>query len=181
MNITIRGKNTEVSESLREYVTKKLGKVNRLLDVANTAQVNLSVEKDRHIAEITIPVNGLLIRGEEATGDMYASVDLVMEKLERQVDKYKTRLHRTRFDAGSRGAAVPTPARAAETAEADEEPVIVKVKRFALKPMVAAEAAVQMTLLGHDFFVFEDADSGRVNVVYRRRDGNFGLIDPQPH
>ena len=178
MNITIRGKNTEVSESLREYVTKKLAKVGRLLDSANTAQVNLTVEKDRHIVEITIPINGLLIRGEEATGDMYASVDLVMEKLERQVDKYKTRLYRSRGDAGNRG--VPAPLRPETVEKNGDEPVIVKVKRFALKPMIAAEAAIQMSLLGHDFFVFEDAETGRVNVVYRRRDGNFGLIDPQP-
>ncbi len=179
MNITIRGKNTEVSESLREYVTKKLSKVSRLLDSANTAQVNLTVEKDRHIVEITIPIsNGLLIRGEEATGDMYASVDLVMEKLERQVDKYKTRLYRSRNDAGSRGAVAPV---RADTVEKNgDEPTIVKVKRFTLKPMAAVEAAIQMSLLGHDFFVFEDAETGRVNVVYRRRDGNYGLIDPQP-
>lgn len=176
MNITIRGKNTEVSESLREYVTKKLAKVARLLDSANTAQVNLTVEKDRHIVEITIPINGLFLRGEEATGDMYASLDLVMEKLERQVDKYKTRLYRSRSEAGSRGA---VPARVEVAEKNGDEPAIVKVKRFALKPMDAAEAAIQMSLLGHDFFVFEDAETGRVNVVYRRHDGNYGLIDPQ--
>jgi putative sigma-54 modulation protein len=179
MEIAVRWKNTEVSEPLREYVARKLGKVTRLLDSVSSAQVSMSVEKERHIVEVTIPVGGLLLRAEEATGDMYASVDLVMEKLERQIRKHKTRLHRSRADA-TRGTA-PRTGEVSSGPDDEQEPAIVKVKRFALKPMPAEEAALQMTLLGHDFFVFEDSETGRINVIYRRHDGNYGLIDPQPH
>ena len=126
------------------------------------------MEKGRHIVEVTVPVNGMLLRGEEATDDMYASIDLVVEKLEKQIDKYKTRLTRK---LRPQIADEPVP-------KVFDDPVIVKTKRFAIKPMAVDEAVMQMNLIGHDFFVFADADTNQVNVVYRRRDGNYGLIEP---
>lgn len=168
MQITVRGKNIEITGPLRDYVEKKVGKIEKYLEGPLSATVTLNVEKGRHIVEVTVPINGMLLRGEEETEDMYASIDLVVEKLEKQIDKYKTRLNRK-----IRPQIADTPA------EKDlAEPVIVKTKRFAIKPMAPDEAVMQMNLIGHDFFVFANAETNQVNVVYRRRDGNYGLIEP---
>lgn len=168
MQITVRGKNVEITGPLRDYVEKKVGKIEKYLEGPLSATVTLNVEKGRHIVEVTVPVNGMLLRGEEATDDMYASIDLVVEKLEKQIDKYKTRLTRK---LRPQIADEPAP-------KVFDDPVIVKTKRFAIKPMAVDEAVMQMNLIGHDFFVFADADTNQVNVVYRRRDGNYGLIEP---
>lgn len=173
MQIVVKGKNIAVTPALRRYAEKKLGKLSRYFNSIPEATVTLSVEKNRHIVEVTVPLNGgMLLRGEEETPDMYASIDLVVEKLERQIEKYKTRLAR-QIKAGSVLDLAPTPEQ-----EEDEEPKIVRTKRFAMKPMQVEEAILQMNLLGHDFFVFSNAETGEVNVVYRRRDGNYGLIEP---
>lgn len=168
MQITVRGKNVEITGPLRDYVEKKVGKIEKYLEGPLSATVTLNVEKGRHIVEVTVPINGMLLRGEEATDDMYASIDLVVEKLEKQIDKYKTRLTRK---LRPQIADEPAP-------KVFDDPVIVKTKRFAIKPMAVDEAVMQMNLIGHDFFVFADADTNQVNVVYRRRDGNYGLIEP---
>lgn len=170
MQVSVRGKNVEVTDALRDYVFKKVKKLDRYFEGAGETYASLSLEKDQHRIEVTIGFNGLLLRGEEQGPDMYASIDLVVEKLERQVDKYRTKIARRMRTGGS-----PLPI-AEETQDA---PKVVRNKRFPMKPMHVDEAILQMNLLGHDFFVFTNAESELVNVVYRRRDGNFGLIEPQ--
>lgn len=174
MKMTIRGKsNFEVTEALKEYVQKRLGKINKYFDVNTEAQVVLATLRGLHTVEVTVGINGMILRAEETTGDMYASVDLVGDKLERQIDKYKTRINRKPRQAGGLKALTELPPVTEET-----ELQLVKTKRFPVKPMPVEEAILQMNLLGHDFFVFANADSDQVNVVYRRRDGNYGLIEP---
>ncbi|HHW55640.1 MAG: ribosome-associated translation inhibitor RaiA [bacterium] len=173
MRITVKGKNIAVTPALRQYVEKKLSKLERYFENIDEAIATLSVEKERHIVEVTVPLNGgMLLRGEEETNDMYASVDLVMEKLERQIEKYKTKIARKMKDGKLLDLA------AGQEKAAEEEPRLVRTKRFAMKPMPVEEAILQMNLLGHDFFVFSNAETEEVNVVYRRRDGNYGLIEP---
>lgn len=174
MQISVRGKNVDVTDALRDYVLRKLKKLDRYFDGAGEGQVTLSVERDQHRVEVTITVNGLLLRGEELSSDMYASVDLVVDKLERQVDRYRTKISRR-----VRTASMAAPLTVTEE-EADDAPKVVRNKRFPMKPMNVEEAIMQMNLLGHDFYVFSNSDTELVNVVYRRRDGNFGLIEPQP-
>ncbi|ADU50322.1 SSU ribosomal protein S30P;sigma 54 modulation protein [Thermaerobacter marianensis DSM 12885] len=186
MNISIYGKNVDVTEALKEYARRKVGKVARYFTgTPLQAQVTLSIERDRHIVEVTIPVpnSGLLIRAEEESDDMYASIDLVVDKLERQIRKFKTRLNRKarRLEATT-GQAVPeadAPVDEPDWTEGEEEGRVVRTKRFAVKPMTVDEAILQMNLLGHDFFVFANATTGEINVLYRRRDGQYGLIEPE--
>lgn len=170
MMVVVRGKNIEVTPALKEYVERKLNKLERYLEITD-AQVTLKVEKETHKVEVTIPINGMILRGEEETGDMYASVDLVVEKLEKQIDKYKTRFSKKSKVDG----------KAAATAVDDlyELPVIMRTKRFAVKPMPVEEAVMQMNMLGHNFFVFSNSDTEEVNVLYKRKDGNYGLIEPE--
>lgn len=176
MKINIRGKNIQVTPALQEYVEKKIGKLGKFLETNQEIQVKLTVEKDRqrHRVEVTMPLNGYLLRGEEETTDMYASVDLVLEKLERQIDKYKTRVSR-KIKNGS--IKEMQPATNVKVDDEDNEPKVVKTKRFALKPMVVEEAIMQMNMLGHSFFVFSNADTEEINVLYRRKDGDYGLIE----
>ena len=171
MKITVRGKNMEVTPALREYVEKRLNKLEKFSEYLQDGNATLSVTKDRHRIEVTIPVNGWLLRGEEETEDMYSSVDLVVEKLEKQIEKYKTRLSKKiKYDAKENNV---------NQAAAYDMPQIVRTKRFAIKPMSVEEAIMQMNLLGHNFFVFSNAETEEVNVVYRRNDGNFGHIEPE--
>ncbi|WP_028308056.1 ribosome hibernation-promoting factor, HPF/YfiA family [Desulfitibacter alkalitolerans] len=173
MNINVRGKNVQVTPALKDHVDRRIGKLGRFFDTDQEAQVTLTVEKDRHKVEVTMPLNGYLLRGEEETGDMYASIDMVIDKLEKQVEKYKTRVSRKIRDASIRE--MPPLSEIAE----EEEPQLVRTKRFALKPMPVEEAIMQMNLIGHSFFVFSNADTEEVNVVYKRKDGNYGLIEPE--
>lgn len=178
MQVTVRGRNIEVTDALKEYVHKKLTRFQKYFYRPLSAQVALAVERGRHIVEITIPIDGYLLRGQEASEDMYASVDLVMDKLERQVHKFKTRLNRKlrRDGNNQRGIVVEALPEAAE--EETDEPGVVRVKRFPIKPMEVEEAILQMNLLGHDFFVFTNAETEEMNVVYRRKGGGYGLIEP---
>ena len=174
---TVRGKNIEITPSLREYVEKRVGKVTKYFENVGDITVLLTVSKGRHIVEVTVPVQGgILLRGEEATMDMYTSIDLVVEKLERQIHKQKTKLARRFRNNGFKAEALQMPA-VPEKQEDDEEYKVVKTKRFIVKPMDVQEAIMQMNLLNHNFFVFRDADTEEVNVVYRRTDGNYGLIE----
>lgn len=175
---TIRGKNIEVTPSLKEYVEKRVGKVTKYFDKVGEITVLLTVSKGRHIVEVTVPVHGVLLRGEEATMDMYTSIDLVVEKLERQVHKYKTKLTKRFREGGFKAEALAAMPPAAKKADEAAEFPVVKTKRFAVKPMDVQEAIMEMNLLNHDFFVFRDATTEEVNVVYRRSDGNYGLIEP---
>ena len=179
MNVLVRGRNVAVTNSLKEYVVKRVGKLDKFLDGVEDATVVLVVEKDSHKVEVTIPVNGMILRGEEATGDMYTSIDLVVEKLEKQIGKYKGRLAHRRH-VGDQKNTYPEYTTVVE--EEDEEhdgPKMVKTKRFAIKPMPVEEALLQMNLLGHSFYVFSNAETEQVNVVYKRKDGNYGLIEPE--
>lgn len=173
MELMVRGKNNlEITAALKEYVQKKISKINKYFDVNTEAQVTLGAVRGIHTVEVTVGVNGMILRAEEATNDMYASIDMVVDKLERQIAKYKTRINRKPRQGGLRALAELPP-----VTEEVEMP-IVKTKRFLVKPMPVEEAVLQMNLLGHDFYVFANADTDEVNVVYRRRDGSYGLIEP---
>jgi len=175
MRFQIRGKNLQLSEALKDYVEKRLGKLDKYFDNNPEAVVTLVVEKERHRVEVTMPINGYILRGEEESTDMYACIDLVVDKLDKQINKYKTRLIRK-----NKGLSIREMAPETETApEEYKEPAVVRTKRFAIKPMAVEEAIMQMNLLGHSFFVFSNSDTEEVNVVYRRKDGNYGLIEPE--
>ena len=174
MKIIISGKNIEITEALRNVVEKKLFKLDKYFNPEIIAHVTLSVEKNRQKMEATIPFNGIILRAEESNDDMYVSIDLATDKLERQMRKQKTKLQRREYSDSLRFQYIP------ENDVSDkDEAKIVKTKKFAIKPMSPEEAVLQMELLGHSFFVFESSDNGDVNVVYKRRDGNFGLIEPE--
>lgn len=174
MNVNVKGRNIDVTPALKDYVEKKITKVTRQFKTVGDISAVLKVEKGNHIVEITVPASGILLRAQETTKDMYSSIDLVVEKIERQVHKYKTRLMKRKY--GNFVDAVP-PAPAA--AEDDGEFEIIKNKKFTLHPMTVEEAILQMNLLNHDFFVFYDPDLGNTNVVYRRKDGKYGLLSPE--
>ena len=168
----------EVTPALKDYVEKRVGKVTKYFDQVGEITVLLTVSKGRHIVEVTVPVEGgVLLRGEEATMDMYTSIDLVVEKLERQIHKHKTKLQR-RFRGGFKADMVAEGAGPSARADTAEDYSIVKTKRFAVKPMDVQEAIMQMNMVNHDFFVFRDSETEEVSVVYRRTDGNYGLIQP---
>ncbi len=174
MNIQITGKNLEVSEALKDMVNKKIRKLDRYFEPSTEASVVLSTQRARHIVEITIPFDGVILRGEEATDDMYTSIEGVVHKLEKQIHRHRTRLEK-RLRGGAFRDDVP------DESLHEEAPTnlnVVRTKKFPVKPLDVEEAALQMQLLGHDFFVFTNADSGEVNVLYRRKDGQFGLIEP---
>lgn len=173
MQITVRGKNIQITDALRDYATKKVERLSKFLDRPVEAQVMLTVEKDRHTVEVTAMVDGLILRGEESSPDMYASIDLVSDKLEKQIERYKTRIsRRLRTNGFKNGAASPAMLE-------EDGPQVVRSKRFPMKPMPVEEAVLQMNLLNHDFFVFMNAETERFAVVYKRKDGNYGLIEPQ--
>lgn len=178
----IRGKNVEITPNLREYVEKRVGKIAKYFDRMEEISVLLSVEKDRHIVEVTAEIpHGFVLRGEEATGDMYTSIDLVVEKLERQIRKQKTKLER-RFRGGGFKSELFEEQKTAQ-AQIDQreddggEYPVVKTKRFVVKPMDVQEAIMQMNLLNHSFFVFRDAQTEDFCVVYKRNDGAYGLLE----
>jgi putative sigma-54 modulation protein len=176
MEITFKSRNFEITEALKAYTEKKLARLAKYFepDPIET-QVMMSMQREIHTLEVTLNVRGLLLRCEEKTGDMYASIDGAVDKLERQIHKFKTRISRKIKEAHGQQAVTQPP-----TLEEEPEPVIVRTKRFTYKPMTAEEAVMQMDLLGHDFFVFTDTNSqGHVCVVYRRKDGNYGLIEPE--
>lgn len=177
MRITVRGKNIEVTDALRDYVAKRLSKLEKYIEF-DEVQVTLLVERGNHVVEATIPINGMILRGEEETGDMYSSIDLVVDKLEKQLEKYKTKLLSRRLK-NQQNVVKELPADLIGRPQVEEEDFrIVRTKRFAIKPMPVDEAVMQMNLLGHSFFVFTNAETEDVNVVYRRKDGDYGLIEP---
>lgn len=173
MKFQIRGKNIQVTDALKQHVEKRLGKLDKYFDTPPEAVVTLLVEKERHRVEVTIPVNGYILRGEEESTDMYSSVDQVLEKLERQMKKYKARLSKRNKTESIKNI---TPG-SAQILEEEEVPYLVRTKRFSMKPMSPEEAIMQMNLLSHGFFVFSNAETDEVNVIYRRNDGNYGLIE----
>lgn len=171
MKVKVIGKNIEVTNALKEVIEKKLTKFEKYFDPSVMATAKLSVVKNNHIIEITIPFNGVILRGEESTEDMYTSLDKVCDKLDRQMRKQKTKLEKKYHGDSVRFKDIPS-----YEDDEQEESKIVKVKKFDVKPMSQEEAILQMELLGHSFFVFKNADNLEVNVVYKRKDGNYGLI-----
>lgn len=178
MKIVIKGKHIEVTDAIRNYLEKRLSKIERYLDHILEVIVTFSVEKNRHIVEITLQANRALIRAEEETDDMYTSIDKAVDKLERQIKKYKEKFYQKSYSNTDR-----KDLGYEEVTLGDDQPTkiakIVKTKKFAIKPMSVEEATMQMDLLGHNFFVFANDITNKVNVVYKRRDGNFGLIEPE--
>lgn len=197
MHVTVTGRNIDLTPALKEYLVEKLKRAQNHIDHPLEVQACLKVAKnpsvpDCQTAEVTLKVNGRVIRGQESTENMYASIDLVADKIERQLRKYKTRYSsKSKRDKNH----TPEDERAEVTDEYEEammsipgngsatavqtRPKIVRSKRFPLKPMTPEEASSHMDLLGHDFFMFINSDTGQVNTVYHRRDGNYGLIEPE--
>lgn len=174
MRFTISGKNIDVTKGLREAVENKLGKLERYFSPDTEVQVTLSVQKDRQNIEVTIPIKGSIIRAEQDSTDMYVSIDLVQEIIERQIKKYKTKI----IDK-KQSAAAFSDAFIQEEAEQEEAIKIVKTKRFAMKPMDPEEACLQMELLGHSFYMFLNSETDEINVVYKRKANTYGLIEPE--
>ena len=174
MNFVIVGKNIEVTPGLRSAVEEKIGKLERYFNPETEAHVTLSVEKERQKIEVTIPVKGSIIRSEQVSNDMYVSIDLVEEIIERQLKKYKNKLVDQKQSAGF----FKQEFIEKEYME-DEEVKIIRTKKFDIKPMYPEDACVQMELLGHSFFVFCNAETDQVNVVYKRKGNTYGLIEPE--
>ena len=187
VQIVLKGKNIEITDDLREYIEKRASKLDRYLPDLSEVRVDLSVQntrssQDRHVAQLTVRSNGAILRAEERAEEMSEAIDAVMEKMHRQIARYKGK----RVDRWQgQGAARLEPDAAAASSDVleemaeEEERSIVRVKRFVVSPMSEDEAVQQMELLGHDFFVFYNANHGLINVLYRRRDGNYGLLEPE--
>ncbi len=176
MKFIIIGKNIDVTPGLREAVESKLGKLERYFTPNTEIHVTLSVQKGHQKIEVTIPVKGGMVRSEQESSDMYVSIDLVEEVIERQLRKYKNKLVAREQEGGNFKQEF---FESEDTVEDDGEIKIVRTKKFGFKPMYPEDACVQMELLGHDFYVFCNAESDEVNVVYRRKNGTFGLIEPE--
>ncbi|GEK31498.1 ribosomal subunit interface protein [Kurthia zopfii] len=182
LTFNIRGENIEVTPALREYCESKVVKLEKYFneDINATANINLKVYNDRRTkVEVTIPMKNLTLRAEDRNDDMYVAIDQIVSKLERQIRKHKTKVNRkfrNREGIGTYFANVQLdPDKVAADAEDDLE--IVRTKQFDLKPMDDEEAILQMNLLGHDFYIFTDAESNETNIVYKRKDGKYGLIE----
>jgi len=180
MRLQVKGKNLEVSDSIRRYAEEKLGKLNRQLHELTQVELELRVEKNpsipqNQVAEATVWTKGPTLHAREASTDMRASIDQLTDKLLRQIEHYRAKRRRRQ----PRGNDIALPSGGPMSIEEEAGPKIVKTKQFPVKPMGAQEAALQLELVGHDFFVFRSDESGEVNVIYRRRDGDYGLIEPQ--
>lgn len=186
MQVIVQGKHLQATAALKEYAGEKVGKLARYFDQVQQAQVVLSVERrdglgKAQVVEVTVWGDGIVLRGEEASADMYASIDLVTGKLRKQIEKFRSKLiDRRRIGESRRKNRLAATARAALRAGPRAASGIVRTKRFAMKPMTAEDAVMQMELLGHDFFVYRSAQTMEVNVVYRRTDGQYGVIEPEP-
>jgi putative sigma-54 modulation protein len=180
MQVIVQGRNVQVTDRLREYVEDKVNRLDRYLGTITEARMELAIEstrsaEDRQVAQLTIRSKGVLLRSEERSGDMFTSVDMVMDKIKRQIDRYKSK-RRGRL----RSAQAEEPLDIVSEEEEEEGVTrIARVKRFRVTPMGPEEAVEQMELLGHSFFMFYNADEGEINVVYARRDGTYGLIQPE--
>ena len=178
MQLIITGKNVEVTDWLRSYVEKKIGKLDKYLPSIDEARVELTVEKtksaqDRQVAQVTVRSNGTILRAEEKSADIFASIDAALDKMHRQIARFKGKQRRRGRPTQGEMPPVPLPV------EAEGEPSVVRVKRFRVNPLEEEEAIEQMELLGHDFFIFLNLGTDRLSVVYRRRDGGYGLLEPE--
>ncbi len=178
MNIQVTFRHMETTEALKDYAIEKVSKIKKYLDAPVEVHVVLSVEKFRHIAEVTFTINGYVVKGQEETDDMYAAIDMVMDKIERQVRRYKEKLKNKRGGSSNDRLKVKMNVVALEDEQPEAEPTVIKSTNFSIKPMTVDEAIMQMNLIDNDFLVFRNATSNEVNVIYRRKDGNYGLIEP---
>jgi putative sigma-54 modulation protein len=179
MQITTTFRHLDPSDALKSYAEEKLERVNKYIDEPVVAQVFMTVEKIRHCAEVTITAKGITIKASEETNDMYSAIDAVVDKIERQLRRYKERIKDHKPASESLDRQVKKSIVAAESIDQQLEPVVIRSKTFSIKPMSVDEAVMQMDLLHKDFLVFTDSVTDSINVVYRRKDGNYGLIEPQ--
>lgn len=184
LNVMVQGKNIDVTPSLKEYAEEKVGRITRYFEHVQEAQVVLSVQRRDNIGkaqvvEVTVWGDGIVLRGVDASEDMYASIDGVFEKLRKQIEKFRSKLIERRRTTESRKKDLAVASAEAALRGTPNSPRIVRTKRFAMKPMTPEEAAMQMELLEHDFFVFRNTQSLEINVLYRRSNGDYGLIEPQ--
>ncbi|HOF02853.1 MAG TPA: ribosome-associated translation inhibitor RaiA [Atribacterota bacterium] len=181
MNLILKGKQFEVNDSIENYVRKKMMKLEKYFDQIIEAVATVSVEKNRHIFEVTLQAKRAIIRAEEESDNIYNSIDRVVERLERQIIKYKERLYSKYSNEYNkeRVSVIVETEEPDSSAHLNQERRIVKNKRFVLKPMSPEEATLQMELLGHNFYVFSNEETAQINVLYKRKDGNFGLIEPE--
>lgn len=185
MQITVKGKGTQVTDSLRDYAEKKIGKLAEFFNNIQKAEVTLDVHKiadkfKSQVAEVTVWTSGKMVRAADGAADMYAAIDQVFDKLERQIEKHKEKLQKESRRIGEKTKEKLREAFGAElVAKEPVGPVVVKVKRFAMTPLTPEEAAEEMELLGHDFFMFHNSKTNEINTIYRRRTGNYGLIEPE--
>lgn len=176
MNYIISGKNIDVTDGLRDAVYDKLGRLEKFFTDDTKAQVTFSVEKNRQKIEVTIPMKGHIIRAEQVSDDMYVSIDMVAEIIERQVVKYKKKI----IDQSQDAAYFQDSFIEEDDSDAEDDDIrIIRSKKFEVKPMYPEDACIQMELLGHNFYVFRNAESGDVNVVYKRKGNTYGLIEPE--
>ncbi len=194
MELQIHGRNLEVNESTRDYITRKMGRLSRHLPDITTATVEMSRENSkaqdhRLVAQVTLDMDGTVLRAEERGASATAVVDSVIDLMDRRLERYKGKIYRSKQAKKSGKNAsirtldvpeIPSQEGAGDDEALEAEGRVVRVKRFPVKPMTVDEAAFQMELLGHDFFLFQDSDTGQHNVIYRRRDGDYGLIQPEP-
>ena len=185
MKVIIRGHGTEVTAPLRDYAEKKIGKLDEFFGNIQKAEVTFDFRKienrfRNHVAEVTVWAAGKIIRATDGASDMYAAIDQVFQKLERQIEKHKEKLvHEARRTSEKVKGKMREMFKENTTPKEPVGPVIVKVKRFAMTPITPEEAAQEMEVLGHDFFMFQNSKTGEVNTIYRRRTGNYGLIEPE--
>ena len=181
MQITTTFRHMEPSEALKSYAEEKLERVKKYIDEPIVVQVFLTVEKIRHSAEVTITAKGITIKAAEETNDMYASIEAVSDKIERQLRRFKERIkaHKPSSDTSRERQVQKSIVEAQNIEESDTAPVVIKTKSFSMKPMSVEEAVMQMELLHKDFLVYTEASTENINVVYRRKDGNYGLIAPE--
>jgi len=189
MQLLVHGRNVEVTDWIRDYINKKVGRLERYLNNASDARIELShnatrAAGDRFTAQLTIWANGHILRAEESTGDILVSIDAVIEKMAQQIRRFKGRRYqnRRRQSAALNAEVQLAATMVAEEEELEEDEEVVKIvrrKEFILQPLDEEEAVAQMELLGHDFFVYYDVDARAIDVVYRRRDGQYGLLQPR--
>lgn len=182
MQLIVKGKNTEVPEAVRRYAERKIGRLSRYLNNATEAVVELSQENtrgsnQRQVVQVTITATNAVLRGEERAADLFTAIDAAANTMKRQAERYKSKLYH--LHQRRRAAPAPGPEEVSLPSEPSPPDRVVRMKRFAIKPMTTEEAREQMELLGHDFFFFRSAETGQYNVIYRRHDGDYGLIEPE--
>jgi putative sigma-54 modulation protein len=179
MQVSVTFRKIDASDTLRNYAQEKLYRIKKYVEDPIEAHVVLSVEKFRHIAEVSINANGLRLNGQEETGVMCSAIDMVVDKVEAQIKKYRHKLKKRKSDGGPKPLVMRMNVLAGESFEEDQEPLIIRTKQINAKPMDIDEAVMQMDLANSEFLVFTNAKTENINVIYRRKDGNYGLIEPE--